>query len=160
MKKIFKLCFITVLSLFLVSCAASSKDVSKMYFYVKDTTAVDDEYYAYSYLTVIPDHEAEILELEFKMVYASADQENFEASAQIAGPYFAEFLNLSALVLDGDLENKSSEDTEGVFEITVDDKYGKRYEFNTLWDDESLENESFKSFYLELVDLLTVESPV
>ena len=160
MKKITKLITILSLSLFLISCSASTKNVDKMYFYVKDNSSVEDAYYAYSYLTILPDHENETLDLSFKMIYTSADRDNFEASGEVADPYYMEFLELSDLVMNGDIEDTGIVDEQAVLEITVDDKYGKRYEKNVLWDDESLDNESFKSFYLELIDILTVEAPV
>ena len=50
MKKLFKLFLLTIISISFVSCSPSSKDVSKMYFEVKDTAVVDDDYYTYSYL--------------------------------------------------------------------------------------------------------------
>jgi len=239
MKKLFNLFLLTLISIFLISCAASPEDVDKMYFYVEDNAEVDYEYYSSSYLTIIPDHERRSLDLEFKMVYENANQKNYESSAELAEPYFEEFLELSALVLEGDLENQSVndideenanknifivsvpfedkvkvvkvvydilgpgslkeakeeivdaapilfkenietaeaeeikakleeagatvelqlfQDVESVFEITVDDKYGKRYAVNTFWNNENVK--SFKSFYLELVDMLTVEAPV
>jgi len=44
--------------------------------------------------------------------------------------------------------------------VTLDIKNGSRYDYETSWGDDSLEHQSFKSFYLELVDMLTVEAPV
>ena len=160
MKKTSKLIAILSLSLFLISCSASTKNVDKMYFFVKDNSSIEEDYYAYSYLTILPDHEVETLELTFKMIYASSERDNFEASGEVAAPYYMEFLELSDLVMNGDIEDTTILDEHAVLEITVDDKYGKRYEQNVLWDDETLDNESFKSFYLELVDILTVEAPV
>ena len=71
--------FILLISAFLIfaACSSFSKDVSKMYFYVKDDATVADDYYAYSYLTIVPDHDLMSLDVEFSMIYAGDEQENY-----------------------------------------------------------------------------------
>ncbi len=160
MKNLFKLFLITSLSVLFVACVSGSKDVEKMYFYVKDDAAVADEYYAYSYLTVIPNHEESVLNVDFSIVYTSEEQENYQTSAEVAEPYFTKFLDLSELILSEELVSKEVDESVSLFQVTLDDKSNNRYEYETSWDDDSLEHESFKSFYLELVDMLTVEVPV
>ena len=142
------------------ACSSSSKDVSKMYFYVKDDATVADDYYAYSYLTIVPDHDLMSLDVEFSMIYAGDEQENFETSAEVAEPYYSSFLELSDKILSQELLSKEVDEASTLFQVTLDDNKDNRHEYKTTWGDESVDLELFKSFYLELVDILTVEVPV
>ena len=64
------------------------------------------------------------------------------------------------MILSEELVSKEVDESASLFQVKLDTKNGSRYDYETSWSDDSLEHQSFKSFYLELVDMLIVESPV
>lgn len=164
MKKYLLLCGILVISLVIAGCASKPR-ISSLELKVDDGS-VAPEYFSATDLMITPDYDKRELKLNYSKSLPEGQGEDVTSEGTVGGDYFDRFELLEDSIYSGDMDSLDPDKDfpgftgGGTFDVLVVGKDGqnKDYSLGVYRDEDMVED--FRSFYLDLVNLLTESVPV
>lgn len=163
MKKYLLLCGVLVISLVMAGCSSQQR-ISSLELKVDDGQ-VEPAYFSVTDLKITPDYDKR----ELKVVYSKAFPQvkgdvPVASEGTVGGDYFDRFELLEDDIYSGAMDSYAGGElkdaTKGTFAVMVAGKDGQNKSYQVGWDESEEMIEDFRSFYLDLVNLLTESVPV